>query len=103
MISKSGKLFGETTEKVYESPETTLGSPNYKTVRGVSIFSKYPITLGVVLDGKEYDFAVSRSGEQQYVPVEKCGVRVKFKIKSTQQNAYVAPLAVDLDVERRTL
>ena len=103
MISKSGKLFGAATEKVYESPETTLGSPTYKTVRGVSIFSKYPITLGVVLDGKEYDFAVNGGDEQRYIPVEKCGVRVQFKIKSTEQNAYVAPLAVDLDVERRTL
>lgn len=103
MISKSGKLFGAATEKVYESPETTLGSPTYKTVRGASIFSKYPITLGVVLDGKEYDFAVNGGDEQWYIPVEKCGVRVQFKIKSTEQNAYVAPLAVDLDVERRTL
>ena len=103
MISKSGKLFGAATEKVYESPETTLGSPTYKTVRGASIFSKYPITLGVVLDGKEYDFAVNGGDEQRYIPVEKCGVRVQFKIKSTEQNAYVAPLAVDLDVERRTL
>ena len=57
----------------------------------------------MVLDGKEYDFAVNGGDEQRYIPVEKCGVRVQFKIKSTEQNAYVAPLAVDLDVERRTL
>ena len=103
MFSQSGKLFGVATQKVYESPETTLGSPTFKTVRGVSIFAKYPMTLGVILDSKEYDFAVKGSEKQQYIPVEKCGVRVQFLLKTNEQNAYIAPMSVDIDVERGTL
>ncbi len=103
MMSKSGKMFDTVTTKTYESPESTLSSPYFKTVRGVSIYTKYPLKLEVVLDGKQFEFDVKGSDKQQYVPVEKCGVRVKLKIKSTAQNAYVAPIVADTDFERSRL
>ncbi len=100
MMSEDGKVFSTVTEKVYQSPESTLGSPMPKTIRGVSILSKYPLKLAVVLDGKRYEFNVSGSDLQQYVPIEKCGVRVRFELTSSSRNAYVAPMYADVDVER---
>lgn len=103
MMSESGKIFDTATQKVYKSPETMLGYPLSKTVRGVSIFTKYPIELDVIFDGKRYAFDVAGSDLQQYVPIEKCGVRIAFEIKTAQQNAHIAPMFVDVDVERSRL
>lgn len=103
MMSESGKIFDTATQKVYKSPETMLGYPNFKTVRGVSIFTKYPIELDVIFDGKRYAFNVEGSDMQRYVPIEKCGVRIAFEIKTAQQNAHIAPIFVDVDVERSRL
>lgn len=103
MMSESGKIFDTATQKVYKSPETMLGYPLSKTVRGVSIFTKYPIELDVIFDGKRYAFNVEGSDMQRYVPIEKCGVRIAFEIKTAQQNAHIAPIFVDVDVERSRL
>lgn len=103
MMSESGKVFETVTTKIYESPENTLGSPYYKTIRGASVFTKYPITLKVILDGKEYKFNIAAKDTQQYIPIEKCGIRVKFEIEAQTAHAYVSPISVDVDVERRTL
>ncbi len=103
MMSQSGNVFGTATTKTYESPENTLGSPYYKTIRGASVFTKYPVTLKVILDGKEHKFDVAAKDTQQYIPIEKCGIRVKFKIEAQTANAYVSPVSVDVDVERRVL
>ncbi len=103
MMSESGKVFETITTKIYESPENTLGSPYYKTIRGASVFTKYPITLKVILDGKEYKFNIAAKDTQQYIPIEKCGIRVKFEIEAQTAHAYVSPISVDVDVERRTL
>ena len=103
MMSESGKVFETVTAKVYESPENTLGSPYYKTIRGASVFTEYPITLKVILDGKEYKFNIAAKDTQQYIPIEKCGIRVKFKIEAQTAHAYVSPISVDVDVERRAL
>lgn len=103
MLSEDGKNFESVTKKVYESPETTLGYPTCKTVRGASIFTKYPLTLAVVVDGKRFAFRVQGRDCQQYVPIEKCGVRIKFELTSECEKAYVAPIVVDLDVERSRL
>lgn len=80
-----------------------LGYPLSKTVRGASIFTKYPIELDVIFDGKRYAFNVEGSDMQRYVPIEKCGVRIAFEIKTAQQNAHIAPMFVDVDVERSRL
>ena len=103
MMSESGKIFDTATQKVYKSPETMLGYPLSKTVRGASIFTKYPIELDVIFDGKRYAFNVEGSDMQRYVPIEKCGVRIAFEIKTAQQNAHIAPIFVDVDVERSRL
>ncbi len=103
MMSESGKVFETVTAKVYESPENTLGSPYYKTIRGASVFTQYPITLKAILDGKEYKFNIAAKDTQQYIPIEKCGIRVKFKIEAQTAHAYVSPISVDVDVERRVL
>lgn len=103
MMSESGKIFDTATQKVYKSPETMLGYPLSKTVRGASIFTKYPIELDVIFDGKRYAFNVEGSNMQRYVPIEKCGVRIAFEIKTAQQNAHIAPMFVDVDVERSRL
>ena len=103
MMSESGKIFDTATQKVYKSPETMLGYPLSKTVRGASIFTKYPIELDVIFDGKRYAFNVEGSDMQRYVPIEKCGVRIAFEIKTAQQNAHIAPMFVDVDVERSRL
>lgn len=103
MMSESRKIFDTATQKVYKSPETMLGYPLSKTVRGVSIFTKYPIELDVIFDGKRYAFNVEGSDMQRYVPIEKCGVRIAFEIKTAQQNAHIAPIFVDVDVERSRL
>ena len=103
MMSESGKVFETVTTKTYESPENTLGSPYYKTIRGASVFTKYPITLKVILDGKEYKFNIAAKDTQQYIPIEKCGIRVKFEIEAQTAHAYVSPVSVDVDVERRML
>lgn len=103
MMSESGKVFETVTTKTYESPENTLGSPYYKTIRGASVFTKYPITLKVILDGKEFKFNIAAKDTQQYIPIEKCGIRVKFEIEAQTAHAYVSPVSVDVDVERRTL
>lgn len=103
MMSESGKIFDTATQKVYKSPETMFGYPLSKTVRGASIFTKYPIELDVIFDGKRYAFNVEGSDMQRYVPIEKCGVRIAFEIKTAQQNAHIAPMFVDVDVERSRL
>ncbi len=103
MMSESGKVFDKVTAKTYESPENTLGSPYYKTIRGASVFTKYPITLKVILDGKEHKFNIAAKDTQQYIPIEKCGIRAKFKIEAQTAHAYVSPISVDVDVERRVL
>lgn len=103
MMSDNGKVFATITQKTYQSPETSLGSPFFKTVRGASILTKYPVTLGVTTDGVGYEFKVAGSEKQQYIPIEKCGLRIMFEIKSAEQNAYVAPLLVDVDFGRGRL
>ncbi len=97
-ISKSGKIFGAPTHKVYKSPVNDLGTSKTKLVRDVSILTKYPLTLTVVLDGNRYEYALEGRDTPQSIIVEKCGKMVGFELSSDEENAYVEPFEANIEV-----
>lgn len=98
--AENGKVFSSVTKKVYKSPENILSAPSIKTVRSVSFVSKYPLTLRLVADGKKSEYKVQGKDEMQTVACEKSGSVISFEIETNEQNAYVSPLIVTLDVTR---
>lgn len=98
--AENGKVFSTATKKVYKSPENILSAPSIKTVRSVSFVSKYPLTLRLVADGKKSEYKVQGKNEMQTVACEKSGSVISFEIETNEQNAYVSPLIVTLDVTR---
>lgn len=101
MISESGKLFETALKKVYKSPTDTAQYPYMITVRDITLLCKYPATLRIILDGKKYERKVKGSEKLQNVIVEKSGSVLEFEIESTQENAYIAPLCVNVDLSKR--
>lgn len=100
MISKSGCVFGVATSKVYKSPTSILGDTRLKTIRSLSLVSKYPVTLKVDIDGKLKKVDVKGSDKLQFVPIERSGYRVTFEIESNAEKAYVANLNAYIEVAR---
>lgn len=100
MLSKSGCVFLQPTKKVYKSPKTILGDTRLKIVREVSLVSKYPVTVGVDIDGKIKKIKVKGSDKLQKIPIEKSGYRIAFDIESDSQEAYVANMNVYFEVAK---
>lgn len=100
MLSKSGCVFSNPTKKVYKSPKSILGDTRLKIVRSVSLVSKYPITLGVDIDGKIKKVDVKGSDKLQFIPIERSGYRIAFVFESNTQNAYVASANAYVEVAR---
>lgn len=100
MMSKSGCVMGAITKKIYKSPIGVVQSPYMKTVRYVSVLSKYPIKIRAVLDGKICEKEVAGSEMMQNVIIEKCGSVVSFEIESDVQNVYVVPMYASVDLMR---
>lgn len=96
----NGKVFSQATKKSYKSPENILVTPYVKAVRCVSLVSQYPLTLKLVADGKKYEFKVKGSDKMQTIAIEKSGSVIGFELETEEQNAYVSPLFVSLDVIR---
>lgn len=96
-VTESGKISDANTVKHYKSPYGTMGFNGFKTVRCVSFMTDYPVTLRVILDGKNYDYAVDGSAELQRIYVEKSGVKIGFELIANGQNARITPLKVDVD------
>ena len=101
MMSESGKLFENALKKVYVSPTDTAEYPYQITVRDIALLCKYPATLRVILDGKKYERKIKASEKLQNVIVEKSGTVLKFEIECTGENAYIAPLCVNVDLTKR--
>jgi len=101
MVSESGKLFDTALKKVYKSPTDTAQYPYQITVRDITLLCKYPATIRIILDGKKYERKVKGSEKLQNVIVEKSGSVLEFEIESTEENAYIAPLCVNVDFSKR--
>ncbi len=101
MISESGKLFETALKKTYKSPTDTAEYPYQITVRDITLLCKYPAVIRIILDGKTYERTVKGSEKLQNVVVERSGSVLEFEIESTEENAYIAPLCVNVDLSKR--
>ena len=99
MISESGKLFEAVLKKTYKSPTDTAEYPYRITVRDITFLCKYPAVIRIILDGKTYERKVRGSEKLQNVIVEKSGS--VLELESTEENAYIAPLCVNVDLSKR--
>ncbi len=96
-VSKSGCIFSSSTHKLYKSPSNDLQSGCDKVVHKVSILTKYPLTLTVVLDNRRYDYPLEGRDVPQTVIVEKRGKVIGFELSSDDANVYVEPFEVRVE------
>ncbi len=97
MIDTSGKFFIENAPKFYRSPMNNMGTDKLKIVRELVVETKYPLSVKVRVDDKEYCYDFEGTGRPQKVFVDKNGMEVGFEISTTSASALVSPILVKIE------
>ena len=98
-ITNNGKDFSNNLYKYWKSPLTDLGFSNkLKHIKSVSIMSKYDCSLTVFTEKQSKTFNIKGSNVLSKFNVRLTGKQIGFKIESTQQNAFVSNLMLDVDL-----
>lgn len=98
MVYDKGRVFGKVTNKLYESPESDLGTDKIKMVRNVTINTKVSLSLHVTVDGEETTYSVKGGLKPTTVFVGRSGHKIKFALESTADTTHIAPLIVSVEL-----
>ncbi len=98
MMSKDGKILGESTHKKYVSPINNLSIKEEKIIREIHVKTLYPITLSIVLDGNKTSYELQGKNEMQTIEVDKRGFMFGIEIESDSDKVLVSPIRVDMDI-----
>lgn len=99
-FSEDGRVFGEATRKIYRTPFNGLGSRAYKTVRAVTLITRYALELRVRADRETYVYALAASDEPQTVYPGKSGRRIGLELRAETGLCHVTVPAVEIDFMR---
>lgn len=100
-FSENGRVFGTATQKIYRTPYGDLSSSAYKTVRDVTLTTKYALEVRVVTDGEIHSYPLAASDEPQTVFVGKSGKKIGLELRSASGLCFVTQPVVRLDVTRQ--
>ena len=82
-LVKSGKYFDSVLPKFWTTGYSDLGYPDReKSLREISLVSTCDVTVGVVLDGKTYEYAVSGNSLPQKIVVNRPFRRLRLFVRS---------------------
>ena len=100
-VSSDGMVFGVPTLKIYRTPSNDLGTPAFKTVREVTLTTRYPAELRVTTDGVTHVYALAGSDAPQTVFVGKSGRKIGLELRSQSAVCTVSQPVVTLDIIAR--
>lgn len=96
-LTEDGKAFGTATKKIYRSPYGDLFSPAVKTVRDVTLSTRYDAELRVVTDGLTHRFPLAGSEQPQRVFVGKSGRELGIELRSATGECHITQPVVRID------
>lgn len=97
-IGEYGTAFGTAFPKVYRTPFSDLSSPAIKTVRDVTLTTRYALKLTVFADDDSREFALPGSSAPQTVFVGMSGRKIGLQLRSESGVCYVTQPVVRLDI-----
>lgn len=97
-IGEYGTAFGTAFPKVYRTPFSDLSSPAIKTVRDVTLTTRYALKLTVFADDDSREFELSGSSAPQTVFVGMSGRKIGLQLRSESGVCYVTQPVVRLDI-----
>jgi hypothetical protein len=98
MLSDRGVFFDSPTKKIFKSAENLIDNTHFKIVRDIAFTSKYPVTVIVCLDGKEYSYDIEGGEGVQKIDVNKSGQVFSVRLETQSQNSYITPLNINVDL-----
>ena len=97
-IGEYGTAFGTAFPKVYRTPFSDLSSPTIKTVRDVTLTTRYALKLTVFADDDSREFELPGSSAPQTVFVGMSGRKIGLQLRSESGVCYVTQPVVRLDI-----
>ena len=97
-IGEYGTAFGTAFPKVYRTPFSDLSSPAIKTVRDVTLTTRYALKLTVFADDDSREFELPGSSAPQTVFVGMSGRKIGLQLRSESGVCYVTQPVVRLDI-----
>ncbi|MGN1213216.1 MAG: hypothetical protein ACI4TZ_04155 [Christensenellales bacterium] len=98
-LVENGKTFGENQFRYWRSPLSDLGYSNKeKSVREISLFSKYDAKLTVFTEKETREFDVKGSEILSKFPVRIKGKQVGIAISSSTEKAFISNVKLTVDL-----
>ena len=97
-IGEYGTAFGTAFPKVYRTSFSDLSSPAIKTVRDVTLTTRYALKLTVFADDDSREFELPGSSAPQTVFVGMSGRKIGLQLRSESGVCYVTQPVVRLDI-----
>lgn len=98
-LTEDGKIFGSNQTRFWRSPLTDLGYSNKeKTIKEISLLSKYDATVTVFTDAEKRQFAVKGSDILSRFPVRIKGKQVGIAIESNTPKAFISNVKLTVDL-----
>lgn len=101
-ITDSGNLFGLPLTKVWESPESNLGSlDKIKALRRIYISSRYGLNIETAVDGQKRSSPIYGSDKSEKVALALVGDTAKLKLSTQNDKICVSSVTFEFDMIRR--
>lgn len=97
-LSENGGVFGVATPKIYRTPFNDLSSSAFKTVREVTLTTRYDAELRVRTDEETHVYALAGADRPQTVFVGKSGKKIGLELRSSTGLCHITPPVVKLDI-----
>ncbi|HKL94056.1 MAG TPA: hypothetical protein VJZ69_02090 [Clostridia bacterium] len=97
-LNNHGKVMLTNTEKHWESPVNDLGNERKKVVREIQLTTSASLILGVIVDGKVFEYALEGSTLPQKILVGKSGYTIGFYIDSVEEDIELTPPIALIDL-----
>ena len=97
-IGEYGTAFDTVFPKIYRTPFSDLSSPAIKTVRDVTLTTRYALKLTVFADDDSREFELPGSSAPQTVFVGMSGRKIGLQLRSESGVCYVTQPVVRLDI-----
>ncbi len=97
-VAEDGLVFGVPTKKIYRTPYNDLFSSAFKTVKDVTLTTRFPAELRVKTDGVEHVFEIPASDAPQTIFVGRSGVKIGLELRSSSGLCYITQPVVRLEI-----